>query len=241
MREAALTRLMTDIQKYRAKAAKKPLQFWLQPFVLLLFIVLLWRLLPFSALMYKPRVMQPLPAPHVFYVNLDSVFASEVLRTSMQTWRRTEFGGGGDAISFEEIDPFEPLGPPQLLEQGSVYPGRWTPGDVTPLAQSLPDLLYTSRRATLFPFDVVEEKGLRVSLSPALKKAEFDFPEKELADLKGSGSARYCIETDAKGSVVHVLSLNPEIETSVLIERLLYRGNSKDAVRGELQIMWRKP
>lgn len=232
---------MTDIQKYRAKSAKKPLQFWLQPFLLLLLIVVLWHLLPFSALIYKPRIMQPLPAPHVFYVKLDPVFASDVLRVSMQTWRRTELGGGGDAISFEEVDPYEPLGAPQLLEQGSVYPGRWAPDDVTPLAQSLPDLLYTSKTATLYPTDVAAEKGVRFSLSPALKKAGFKCTEIKLANLKGAGSARFFVETDDTGSVAHVLLLTPEVESAVAVEHLLYRGSAKKAVRGELQIMWRNP
>ena len=232
---------MTDLKKYRAKAAKKPLQFWLQPFVLLLLIALLWYLLPVSALMFKPRVIQPLPAPHVFYVKLDPAFATEVLRASMQAWRRTEFGGGGDAISFEEVEPFEPLGPPELLAQGSVYPGRWTPGDVTPLAQSLPDLLSTSDASSPYSSRIIEGKGVRVSLDSVLKKAGFEIPEIQLSNLTGIGFARFCIETDDNGSVVHVLAFDPEVKSATAIERLLYRGVSTKAVRGEVQVMWRNP
>ncbi len=232
---------MKDFNKYRARAAKRPFQFWLQPFLLLMIIVLLWRLLPFSALMYKPRVIQPLPAPHVFYVKLDPVFAAEVLRASMQAWRRIEFGGGSDAISFEAVEPFEPLGAPQLLEQGSVYPGKWSPGDVTPLAQSLPDLLAASDAVSLYSDNVIAGKDVRVFLSPSLEKAGFTIPEVYLSKLTGTGAACFYVETDDNGYVVHVLLLKSEIKSSVSIEQLLYRGVSAKAARGELQIMWRNP
>ena len=232
---------MTNLGKYRARAAKKPLQFWLQPFLLLLIVVLLWRQLPVSAVMYKTRLVQPLPSAHVFYVNLDPAFATEVLRASMQAWRRTEFGGGGDAISFEEVEAFEPLGPPQLLEQGSVYPGKWTPGDVTPLAQTLPELLYRSDTESLYPSNFMVQKGARVFLDPVLKKAGFIFPKVALSQLPGTGSARFSVETGDDGCVVHVLTLDPDVKSAASVERLLYRGVSKKAVRGEVQVMWRNP
>lgn len=230
---------MTDSAKYRAKAAKKPLQFWLQPFMLLLLIILLWRLLPVAAVLYKPRVIQPLSTPHVSYVKLDAAYASEVLRSSMQAWRRIDFGSEGDAISFEAVEPFEPLGDPRLLEQGSVYPGRWTPDDVTPLALRLPSLLYRSDATSLYASEINEALGVRIIYSPSLRAAEFEIPEIQLSKFSGSGSARFYVETDEKGAVAHVLVLDPDVKSAFFVERALYQGSAAQAVRGELEVMWR--
>jgi hypothetical protein len=231
---------MSELRIYRAKAARRPLQFWLQPFLLLLLIALLWHLLPVSALLFKPRLVQPLPDPHVFYVKLNPAYAAEVLRASMQAWHRSG-GGSGDNISLDAVEPFVPLGAPALLEQGSVYPGRWSPGDVTPLAQALPDLFCASGITTRFPFEPGSRKlqGVKIECDPALAEADFSFPEEEILKIPGSGSCRFFVETDDDGTVVHLLVLDGWGENSAKIGRMLDRGSSRGAARGELRVMWR--
>lgn len=233
---------MSELRIYRAKAARRPLHFWLQPFLLLLLILLLWHLLPVSALLFKPRLVQPLPDPHVFYVKLNPAYASEVLRASMQAWRRSG-GGSGDNISLGAIEPFVPLGAPALLEQGSVYPGHWAPEDVTPLAQALPDLICTSENTTRYVFKTGSQKltGVNIESDSALKKAGFTFPEKEIYKIPGSGSCRFYIETGDDGAVVHLLVMDGGVEGSAAIERVLAKGSTKGAARGEVRVMWRNP
>jgi len=236
---------MTEIKPYRAKPARGPLQFWWQPFVMLLLVLMLCRLLPVSAVLYKSRVVQPLPAAHVFYVNLDPDYALEILRISMQTWRRSNLGGSGsDGMSMDVVELSVPLDAPEFLEQGSRYPGTWTPGVVTPLAQSLPDLLCATA-----PFDrygnltAVRSKqtGFHAVLDPALIKARFSLPEKELSDFKGSGHCRFYVETLEDGSVEHVLCLSSSFKEVNAVERAMHLGRAKGAVRGEVELWWRNP
>jgi hypothetical protein len=231
---------MNATRTYRPRAAKKPFQFWLQPFLLLLVVILLWRLMPLSALLYASRVVPPLPDAHVFYVTLDPEYAAEALRASMQAWRRAAVGGEND-ITLVEIDSFMPLGAPAFLRRGRRYPGRWAPCQITPLAQALPDLLCTEAPAFEYGGVPPEEnsRGVRTVLDPALERAGFRFPWKRLSALAGSGRCRAYVETGGEGSVVHVLILEGAGANAAVIERALALGDAGEAVAGEVLVMWR--
>ncbi|MFO7936324.1 MAG: hypothetical protein R6V06_01800 [Kiritimatiellia bacterium] len=231
---------MSDIQRYKAKAAGKPLQFWMQPFLLLLLIGLLWRMLPVPALLFDSRVVRPLPFSHVSYVRLEPAFASEVMRMSMQSLRRTE-SYGGNVISFEAVEPYEAPGPPEFMEEGSFYPGKWSPDDVTPLAQGLPDLLCVSPPPSLYRESSPLAEGFRMRIAPTLRKAGFAMPDINTEQLPGTGTVRFFVETDEKGSVVHVILLDPNVEGAYFLERMLYQGTSLKPASGEITFMWRNP
>ncbi len=231
---------MSEIRRYRPRAARKPLQFWLQPFLLLLLVILLWRLLPLSALLFTSRVVQPLPDARVFYVKLDPAYAAEALRVSMQAWRRSAFGGGDD-ITLAEIESHMPLGAPAFLKRGRLYPGSWSPGQITPMAQTLPDLLYAGERSVSHSSMPAAEssQGVRTVLDPALEVAGFRFPWKRLSALTGSGRCRAYVETGSDGAVVHVLILEGAGAAATAVERALALGVAAEAVAGEVVVMWR--
>ena len=210
---------------------------------MLFLVALLWKRLPFEALLFESRVVQPLPGAHVSYVLLDPAYAAEIISASMQAWKMSAFGGVTDNdITLEGINPYEPLGAARFLEQGKIYPGSWSPGDISPLAQALPDLVYSRGESGNYnekPADVPGQ-GVRSTMDGVLEEAGFRFPVKQLASLKGSGTCRALVETGEDGSVCHVLILEAVDKASAAeIERALYRGNAGRAVSGEIRLVWR--
>ena len=207
---------MSEIKPYIARAAKRPFHFWAQPFAMLFIALLLCKLLPISAVVYKSRLVQPLPDARVAYVNLNPKYAMQVLRSSMQSWRSSELGGGAsDGMTMDDIDLSVPLGPPGFLKQGEVYPGRWTPGLITPLAQSLPGLLRNSDFESRFDAATLQKKsssGIKIINDPLLERSGFVFPDESLSVLKGIGRCRFYVECLDDGSVVHVLLLDSTIK-----------------------------
>ncbi len=234
---------MTEIKSYRARPARRALQYWLQPFALLFFILLLGRLLPVSAVLYESREVQPLPAAQVAYVSIEPDYGMEILRSSMQTWRRSNLGGDGpDGMSMEEVDLADPLSPPLFLEQGALYPGVWTPGVITPLAQSLPALLYATETENRYGnLAAIRQKqtGIHSAVDAPLRTAQFALPPAGLPEMPGAGRCRFYVETLEDGSVAHVLCLNSSVKDVAALERMLYLGRSQGAVQGEIEIWWR--
>jgi hypothetical protein len=232
-------------EQYSARAARKPLHFWFQPFALLLLIAVLWYLLPSSALLFKTRIVQPLPDARVSYVKIDSVFATEILRVSMQAWRRSAFGDGStdNGIIMSVIEPYVPLGPPVFLSRSCGYSANWVPSEVQPLQRKLPDLLCTFNRAeSIYQMPSLSgSQGVRIVLDQNLEDAAFKFVGMQLSDLRKSGSCRVYVETEDDGSVAHVLILESSgQECPAEIERALSMGQADGAARGQIEISWRK-
>lgn len=236
---------MIENKIYIAKSNKRPLQFWAQPLVLLFVSLALCKLVPISSGFYRSRNIQPLPAARVAYVTLDPDYAMEVLRASMQTWRSSVLSGiASHGMSMDDVELSVPLKQPLLLKQGRIYPGKWVPGVITPLAQSLPDLLCVSVQPTPGRIsDGIKTKldGVRVKSDSGLRQAEFTFPLKSLQKLPGSGRCSYYIECVDDGTVAHVLLLESTLESSAVVERALQLGRSKVATEGHVEIMWRNP
>jgi len=215
-----------------------------QPFVLLFLVLLLCRLLPVSAVLYESRELQPLPAARVFYVNIDPDYAMEILRATMQTWRRSKpEGEGSDSMSMEVVELSEPLGPPAFLKQGALYPGVWTPRAITPLAQSLPELLHASDIVSRYSNPATPnppQSGVHSMLDAALQKVQFTLVA-VLPTLHGVGRCRFYIETAVDGSVVHVLRLDSSVKDITAFERALYLARAQEQAQGEIEIWWRNP
>ena len=236
---------MIENKLYIAKSTKRPLQFWAQPLVLLLVSLLLCKLMPLSAGFYKSRTLQALPAARVSYVKLDPDYAMEVLRASMQTWRSSVLSGSSlHGMSIDDVELSVPLGAPRLLKQGRLYPGKWVLGVITPLAQSLPDILCVTVpviQNRISDGVKLKSSGVIVRNDSGLKKAGFVFPLESLQKLAGSGRCRYYVECAEDGSVVHVLLLESTMKSSFVVERALQLGRSKVATEGQVEIMWRNP
>jgi len=234
---------MKESLRYKARPARKALQYWLQPFVLLFFVLQLGRLLPVSALLYESREVQPLPAAGVAYVRIDPDYAMEILRSSMQTWRRSSLGGDGmEGMPMDDVELSDPLSPPAFLAQGALYPGVWTPGVITPLAQSLPALLYATEVISRYEnLAAVRPKqtGIHSAVDTALRMAQFALPAAGLPEMPGAGRCRFYVETLEDGSVAHVLSLDSAAKDVAAVVRVLYLARAQGAVQGEIEIWWR--
>lgn len=231
---------MEHSQHYRAKAARRPILFWWQAFLLLGGILYLWSRLPVAAVLFEARVVPPLPEPRAAYVTLDPAYAAQVFKKTMMAWT---LGGKGDKLSpgldiaVTELD--QTLQPPEFLAQGSRYPGVWLPSAVKPLAQRLPAMTVPSAVDTSaatgarFP-----PQGVRIMLDQALTAAAFSFPVPTNPVAERSGHCRYFLETEADGTVAHLLLLSPRTAAVSVFELALVRGAARGAARGVVELYW---
>jgi len=228
---------------YRARAARRPFLFWWQAFFLLGVIVFLWSLLPVSAVLYEPRVFSPFPEPHVSYVTLEATYAALIYKKLQTAWsmgfenRDSSFGMDLGLFDFDDALP-----PPSFLEQGALYPGVWHPSAVKPLPVPLPLFnVPSSANEDVLSVQVPLQppEGFRCEQAQALADAgfRFSFPDEGLPDR--SGHCRFEVETDADGTVLHVLLLSAPCESSPFLERVLLKGRAKGAARGALNLSWR--
>lgn len=230
-------------QRYRARAARRPFLFWWQAFLLLGGIILLWSRLPVAAVLFEPRRAPPLPEPHAAYVTLDPAYAAQVFKKTMLAWT---LGGKGEKLSpgmdvgLAELD--HTLQPPEFLDQGGHYPGVWQPSAVAPLKQRLPDMnvprIGDAAVAASLP---APPQGVRVLLDQALSAAAFAFPVPTNPVQERSGQCRFFVETDADGSVAHLLLLSPRTDSVPVFELALSRGKARGAVRGFVDLYWNFP
>jgi hypothetical protein len=232
------------VRRYRAKAARRPVLFWWQAFLLLGVVLLLWSQLPLTAVLFEARVIPPLPEAHAAYVTLDPAYAAQAFKKSLTDWT---LSGTGDKLApgldIGGMDLGSALQPPEYLEQGARYPGVWQPAAVEPLAQRLPDDLRLPsegkapealRQPELLP-------GVRTVLAKELEAARFTFPAEADAPPERSGFCRFYLETGADGAVEHVLLLTARSLGASVFERLLLRGHASGAARGFVELTWSFP
>lgn len=232
-----------NVQRYRARAARRPVLFWWQAFFLLGVTLLLWSRLPMSAILYETRVFPSFPEPHAAYVVLDPSYAKQALKQMRMSWGASDKSGkAAGELELGTVDIGEPLPPPAFLEQGAVYPGHWHPAAPVPLPYPVPDL-----RVSAVPDTPVRihwpavKPGLRVTLDGPLTTAGFSFPKPADALPESTGSCRFYLETDTDGSVSHVLLLSPRNDSAAILERSLARGQAKGPVRGFMTLAWSFP
>jgi len=229
-----------QVLRYRAKAARRPVLFWWQAFMVLGSVVFLWSLLPMAAIMHEERIVPPLPDAYASYVVLDPHVAAMVLKKMQTAWALGAAGGKlSQGAEIDLIERNDALRPPVYLKQGARYPGVWQPAAVEPLPQRLPALRVPS------PADPVvlekgppEPHGIFVSLGESLKSGAFSFPVPEERLPEKSGHCRFYVETDADGSVAHLLLLSPRSAAAAVLERFLFCGRSQGAARGFVDVHW---
>ncbi len=227
-------------QRYRAKAARRPILFWWQAFLLLAAILFLWSLLPVAAVLFEARVVPPLSEPHAAYVTLDPAYAAQVFKKTMMAWTLGSTGeklSPGMDVALAELD--HALPPPEFLEQGARYPGVWQPSAVEPLAQRLPEmnvpLAGDASASAAWP---LPPQGVRAVLDQALSAAAFVFPVPKNHVPERSGHCRYYVETEADGTMAHMLLLSPRTEAVAVFEQALLRGRARGAARGFVDLYW---
>ncbi len=232
------------VQRYRAKAARRPLLFWWQAFLLLGVTALLWSQLPVAALLHEVRVIPPLPEAHVSYVTLDPAYAAQVFTKTMMAWTLSGQGGKlAPGIDLGTVEMEGAIQPPEFLEQGARYPGSWQPAAVYPLAQRLPEVtLPAAAEAPVFTRLPEVPHGLRMELDQALVTAAFTFPMPNEDKVPAhTGHCRFYLETEADGAVVHLLLLTPPTESVAVFEQALLRGRARGAARGIVELFWKHP
>ena len=227
-------------RRYRARAARRPILFWWQAFLLLACIVFLWSQLPVAAVLFEARVVPPLPEPHAAYVTLDPAYAAQVFKKTMMAWTLDGKGeklSSGMDVSLADLAPA--LRAPEFLEQGARYPGAWQPSEVKPLTQRLPEMIVPlAGDASAIGRSSLPQQGVRALLDQALAKAAFSFPMPKNQWAERSGHCRYYLETETDGRVAHVLLLSPLTDAVPVFEQALSRGQSHGAVRGFVDLYW---
>ena len=229
-----------SLRRYRARAARRPVLFWWQAFLLLGVVVLLWAQLPMSAVLYETRVFAPLAEARCSYVLLDPAYAVQALKKMRTSWTAAGADGKNNGeMELGIVDLNDVLQPPSFLDQGAVYPGKWQPAAVSPLPQPLPDIRIPSVADAAAVVRLPEPaSGIRSSLDSSLAAARFTFqpPNGVLPDREGS--CRYYVETDVDGTVVHLLLLSPWCGSASVFEQALLRGKAKGTVRGFVSLSW---
>lgn len=228
--------------RYKAKASHRPFLFWWQAFFLLSVTFFLWSQLPLTAVLFKARVLPPLPDAQTAYVVLDPQYAAHAFKKSLTAWTS---GGASERLSsgleIGGIDLGNARRPPEYLEQGRRYPGVWQPWAVAPLGVALPDVSVASAVASANVSTNLPRQGVRVELSKTLREASFTFPglNKELSERMGH--CRFYVETAADGAVVHLLLLTPRTPGAAAFELMLLRGHASGATRGSVDLDWMFP
>ena len=227
--------------RYRAKAARRPVLFWWQAFLLLGVAVLLWCQLPMTAVFYEPRVFPPLPAAHAAYVTLDPAYAAQTVRKTVMAWTlggTAEKRAAGSDFGLDELN--DALQPPGFLDQGVRYPGVWRPAEVNPLAQRLGEVEVPSAGGppTAAPLPAPPQ-GVRVVPDAALAAVAFTAVPQKAALSGREGHGRFYVETGADGAVEHVLVFSPKTDAVAALERALLRGRATGAARGFVDVYWK--
>lgn len=224
-------------KRFRARAARRPLRFWWQPFALLGVTVLLWSHLPVNAVLFEPRVLAPTPEPRTAYVLLAPEEAEQALANMRASWVTS---GTAADIELGVFDVLEEQNPPTFLEQGARYPGVWQPAMIEPLAQALPDIDAAALPEDPFARPLPDARtGVVAVVSGTLRNADFSFVPPSGPLPVRSGECRFFVETDAAGAVTHVLLLTSANEATAALERALQRGTAHGEARGLVTLTWR--
>ena len=239
-RDQDMETCVNRVQRYRAKAARRPVLFWWQAFFLFGLVILLWSQLPATSVLYESRIFSPLPDSRASYVTLDSAYAAQAFKKLRISWTLGAVGKRSAAeMELGSIDMTETLQPPSFLEQGAIYPGVWQPAVVQPLPQRLPAVGVSSVPETPTKVKWPEPpQGIRPAIGRALSSAAFAFtlPKEPLPEHRGY--CRFYLETDTDGSVAHLLLLSPRTGAATIFEQALIRGRAKTAARGFAEFAW---
>ena len=191
-----------SVQRYKARAARRPILFWWQAFFLLAVMVFLWSQLPVTAILFEARVIPSLPGSHAAYVVLDPKYAAAAFKKSLTAW--TSGGTAGKMAPGMEIggiDLGNALHPAEYLEQGERYPGVWQPLAVSPLPVRLPDVCVPCAVEASADLKVsAPPQGARLELDRALATAAFAFPIANDALTERAGHCRFYVETEKDGN-----------------------------------------
>lgn len=229
-----------SVRRYKAKFSRRAFLFWWQTGFVMLVTGFLWSQLPLTAVLFKARVLPPLPDAQAAYVVLDAKYAAHAFKKSLTAWTS---GGASERLSsgleIGGIDLGNVRQPPEYLEQGQRYPGVWQPRTFAPLRVPLPNLLVASvADAPLNVCTNLPGQSLRVELGEMLREASFTFPVLSKEFPERVGHCRFYVETATDGTVVHLLLLTPRTPGAAAFELMLLRGHASGAARGSVDLYW---
>ncbi len=229
-----------DGERFRARAAPHPLRFWWQAFALLGLTVLMWSHLPVNAVLFEPRMFAPFPEPRAAYVLLAQEEAVQALANMRASWGTAGASASAADMELGLFDVIDERKPPIFLEQGARFPGVWQPADVEPLEQALPDIDGAALPDDPFVRPLPAARtGVLAVVSGALRDAGFSFVPPSGPFPARSGECRFFLETDAAGTVSHLLLLTPASESTAVLERAVQRGAARCAAQGHVTLTWR--
>lgn len=203
--------------------------FWLPALGVLGMMVVLVLLWPRN---HRHRAAQPhsIPEATASYVLLEG---SYLLPAGGPWWP----GSGGPALPPERDDtPARRLPLPEYTGLGVMSP--WTPAQLGMPSNFVPNLAARPVAAVLTGLSPTAN-GLTLSLSAGLQRSGFHFDVPPGVVTSMTAVARFHVELDDKGEVIHLLAEPCDNPASLrLLETALGRGHGMRAGRGEVQVAW---
>ncbi|MCL1921017.1 MAG: hypothetical protein FWG50_08060 [Kiritimatiellaeota bacterium] len=233
---------MRQASPYQERFLRRPILYWWQTVAMFVIVALLFSRIPFASIRRQAlNVVVPLPAPTAAYVALDPDHAAQLFKRSLAAWMTGQTQKPNTpGLDLSALDFGNALGAPEFLEQSAIVPGDRQP----PAAAALPVALAEISVPPYAPAQKAApppkpQEGVFAAPSAALIAAGFTFPADALKTMKGrSGECRFYVETDAEGSVVHVLLRSPPLPETAQVERALMRGRANSAASGMVDIRW---
>ena len=228
------------LRQKRAEHLKRSrFRFWMPVLLMAAGMSLLWSMVPYALILKPPRASNPnRPArgPAAAYVELEPAYAAQAFKKIRSAWA-SDAQNGKLSLEMGLVDLERPLPEPWYLEEGSLYPGKWSPAPPQPLPQPPPPIIPPALPIpdVTFPPPV---SGVRHTLSADLKRAGFTFTPPELPLPEANGNGIFEVETDETGRVIHLLLLTKRTPSLARIEQAIFRGTAQSAAIGQITCEW---
>ena len=200
---------------------------------LTLILVLLW---PRG---HRRPAARGMPEPGAAYVLVEGPM-SGVLDLEKSFMHSSQEISGGSAL-LDDPESTSPRHLPAVEYVGAGLVGLWTPALPAASSNTVPDLAARPIAAPLPTGQRPLTNGVEVILSPGLQRCGFHFEVPPAAVTGAAAVARFHVETDAAGRVVHLLSEPCENPSSArLIEAAVNTGCAVRAGFGDVRVSWGK-
>ena len=115
----------------------------------------------------------------------------------------------------------------------------WAPLPYRAPSNALPNLADRPVAEVLTGLPPLATNRVELTLSPGLQRSSFRFELPPSASTSLAGVARFAVELDARGNVIHLLTEpgNSSVQMRSL-ETAISRGHGTGAARGELTVTW---
>lgn len=174
-----------------------------------------------------------MPEPGAAYVQVDGAADLE------GSFRHAPQENNGRSALLDDPESAVPRRLPDVAYIGVGAVGPWAPVPPAASANAVPDLAARSTAAPPMAGLQPRTNGIVVVFSPGLQRCGFHFDVPSAAVTGAAAVARFHVETDAAGRVMHLLSEPSENPAGArLIESAINTGRAACAGLGDVQVSW---